>query len=62
MSKSDDSISEWYPRWDSPSQKAECRYGAQYVYVLATYELSVTGDDYLHLKQLEIDCRSLEEG
>ena len=60
MSKSDDSISEWYPRWDSPSQKAECRYGAQYVHVLATYELSVTSDDYLHLKQLEIDCCSLE--
>lgn len=58
MSKSDDSISEWYPRWDSPSQKAECRYGAQYVHVLDTYELSVTSDDYLHLKQLEIDCRS----
>src|SRR5699024_6550208 len=34
MSKSDDSIAEWYPDWDAPSETAECRYAAQYVDVL----------------------------
>ncbi|HLR94957.1 MAG TPA: HNH endonuclease family protein [Jiangellaceae bacterium] len=59
MSKSDDSISEWYPDWDAPSETAECRYAAQYVDVLATYDLSVTRDDYKLLKKLETDCKRL---
>src|SRR5699024_6179885 len=59
MSKSDDSISEWFPDWDAPSETAECRYASQYVDVLATYDLSVTRDDYKLLKRLEIGCRDL---
>lgn len=31
MSKSDDSIAEWYTDWDPPSETAQCRYTAQYV-------------------------------
>src|SRR5699024_2816943 len=54
MSKSDDSISEWFPDWDAPSETAECRYASQYVDMLATYDLSVTRDDYKLLKRLEI--------
>lgn len=60
MSKSDDSIAEWYTDWDAPSEAAQCRYAAQYVDVLANYDLSVTSDDYKLLKKLEIDCRSLD--
>ena len=59
MSKSDDSIAEWYPDWDAPSETAECRYAAQYVDVLATYDLSVTRDDYKLLKKLETSCKGL---
>lgn len=59
MSKSDDSIAEWYPDWDAPSETAECRYAAQYVDVLASYDLSVTSDDYKLLKKLESDCEDL---
>ncbi|MCG7308053.1 MULTISPECIES: HNH endonuclease family protein [Brachybacterium] len=57
MSKSDDSISEWYGAWDAPSDRAQCRYAAQYVHVVATYELSVTRDDYALLKSLETSCK-----
>lgn len=60
MSKSDDSIAEWYTDWDPPSETAQCRYAAQYVDVLATYDLSVTSDGYQLLKKLETDCRSLD--
>lgn len=59
MSKSDDSIAEWYTDWDAPSETAQCRYAAQYVDVLATYDLSVTSDDYKLLKQLEAGCKDL---
>lgn len=59
MSKSDDSIAEWYTDWDPPSETAQCRYAAQYVDVLANYDLSVTNDDYKLLKKLETDCRDL---
>lgn len=59
MAKSDDSISEWYPDWDAPGAAARCRYAAQYVQVLAEYELSVTRDDHLLLKKLEIDCQQI---
>jgi len=59
-SKSDDSIAEWYPDWDAPSETAECRYAAQYVDVVASYDLSVTSDDYKLLKKLGTDCTDLE--
>lgn len=59
MSKGDDSIAEWYTDWDPPSETAQCRYAAQYVDVLASYDLSVTSDDYKLLKKLEADCKSL---
>ncbi|GAA1490941.1 HNH endonuclease family protein [Brachybacterium sacelli] len=58
-SKSDDSISEWYPHWDAPGDTVECRYAAAYVHVLAEYDLSVTRDDYTLLKQLEANCKEL---
>ena len=58
-SKSDDSIAEWYPDWDAPSESAECRYAAQYVDVVASYDLSVASDDYKLLKKLETDCKDL---
>ena len=59
MSKSDDSISEWYADWQAPSQRSQCRFAAQYVDVVASYDLSVTSDDYKLLKQLETDCQDL---
>src|SRR5699024_4908956 len=59
MSKSDDSISEWYADWQAPSQRAQCRFAAQYVDAVASYDLSVTSDDYKLLKQLETDCEDL---
>lgn len=59
MSKGDDSIAEWYADWDPPSETAQCRYAVQYVDVLATYDLSVTSDDYKRLKKLEADCKGL---
>src|SRR5699024_7953215 len=59
MSKSDDAISEWYAERDAPSEAAECRYAAQYVDVLATYDLPVTRDDYKLLKKLETSCKDL---
>lgn len=59
MSKSDDSIAEWYPDWNAPSELAECRYAARYVDVLASYDLSVNSDDYKLLKKLETDCKGL---
>src|SRR5690606_6301951 len=56
ISKSDDSSAPWYERWHAPSELARCRYAAQYVHVLAEYELSVTRDDYLVLKTMQGDC------
>lgn len=57
IAKSDDSISEWYPRWEAPGETAQCRYAAQHVHVLAEYELPGTRDDYRLLKKLETDCQ-----
>lgn len=58
-SKSDNSISGWYPRWPAPDRSTRCRYAAQYVHVLAEYELRVSGDDFRLLMRLETDCQRI---
>lgn len=52
QAKGSDSISEWMP----PYEGAHCAYGAQYLEIVSTYDLSVSQEDFRALSQLHTQC------